>query len=98
MDEIPFYPFSLEEMRKYPEKGNDVFFRRSNEMIDVAYNNGISKVTLFRVENGDGLELYLNLPKSVWVDTLRDSISYFESIEDYEECAYARDILNRIED
>lgn len=98
MDDIPIYPFSLEEIKKYPDRGNDVFFRRSNEMIDIGFNNGMDKITLFKIKDDSGFDLFLNLPATSWQSTLVDSISYFESIEDYEECAYARDVLEKISD
>ena len=55
----------------------------------------MDKITLFRIFNGDQ-ELFLNLPSSSWVATLEDAMVHFGGMEDYEECAYARDLLNRI--
>ena len=97
-DDIPIFPFTFEELEQNPNKGDDIFFRRSNLMIDVGYNNGMDKITLFRIKHEESDELFLNLSSSLWEETLIDSIKYFESIEDYEECAYARDVLSRIQD
>lgn len=97
-DDIPIFPFTFEELEQNPNKGDDIFFRRSNLMIDVGYNNGMDKITLFRIKHEESDELFLNLPSSSWEETLIDSIKYFESIEDYEECAYARDVLSRIQE
>lgn len=94
-DDIPVYPFTVEELETHPNGGDDVFFRRSLEMIDIGYNNGMDKITLFRIFHGDQ-ELFLNLPSSSWVATLEDAMVHFENTEEYEECAYARDLLNRI--
>jgi hypothetical protein len=96
-DEIPVYPFTVEELETQPNGGDDVFFRRSLEMIDIGFNNGMDKITLFRIFHGDQ-ELFLNLPSSSWVATLEDAMVHFEKMEEYEECAYARDLLNRITD
>ena len=96
-DEVPIYPFSVEELEKFPNQGDDVFFRRSLVMIDIGYNNAMDKITLFKIYHGEQ-ELFINLPETSWISTLEDAIIHFESIEDYEECAYARDLLNRITD
>jgi hypothetical protein len=98
MDDIPIYPFSLEELERFPNAGDDIFFRRSIEMIDIGFNNDMDKITLFKIKDDSGFDLFLNLPSTSWVGTLKDSIAYFESTEEYEECAYARDVLERITD
>ena len=95
MDDIPIYPFSLEELERFPNAGDDIFFRRAIEMIDIGFNAGMDKITLFKIIEEDA-ELFLNLPATSWVDTLKDSITYFESTEEYEECAYAKIVLERI--
>lgn len=95
MDDIPIYPFTLEELERFPNAGDDVFFRRAIEMIDIGFNAGMDKITLFKIIEEES-ELFLNLPATSWVTTLKDSITYFESTEEYEECAYAKIVLERI--
>ena len=75
MDDIPIYPFSLEELERFPNAGDDIFFKRAIEMIDVGFNAGMDKITLFKIIEEDA-ELFLNLPATSWVDTLKDSITY----------------------
>jgi hypothetical protein len=95
MDDIPIYPFTLEELEKFPNAGDDIFFRRAIEMIDIGFNAGMDKITLFKIIEEESV-LFLNLPATSWVGTLKDSITYFESTEEYEECAYAKIVLERI--
>lgn len=93
MDEIPIYPFKLTDLDKYSIESNDVFFRRSVEMIEVGYNRDMKNITLFRLFEGD-TELYLNLHDNMWESTLVDAIQHFEYIEDYEMCTKAKEILD----
>ncbi len=93
MSEIPIYPFKLSDLDKYSVKMNDVFFRRSVEMIEVGFNRGMNNITLFRLLEGD-TELYLNLHDDMWESTLIDAIQHFEYIEDYEMCTKSKEILD----
>mgnify|MGYP001169698055 FL=1 len=93
MSEIPIYPFKLEDLDKYSIKMNDVFFRRSVEMIEVGFNRDMNNITLFRLLEGD-TELYLNLHDDMWESTLIDAIQHFEYIEDYEMCTKTKEILD----
>tara|TARA_B100000927_G_scaffold161479_1_gene130141 strand:+ start:7856 stop:8149 length:294 start_codon:yes stop_codon:yes gene_type:complete len=95
VSEIPIYPFDLEDLDKYSIETNDVFFRRSVEMIEVGFNKNMKNITLFRILDGDS-ELYINLHYEMWEDTLVDSIQHFEYIEDYEMCIRAKEILEII--
>ena len=95
MSEIPIYPFDLEDLDKYSIETNDVFFRRSVEMIEVGFNKNMKNITLFRILDGDS-ELYINLHYEMWEDTLVDSIQHFGYIEDYEMCIRAKEILEII--
>jgi hypothetical protein len=64
-------------------------------MIDVGYNSGLEKITLFKLEDPEK-DYYLNLPEYNWEETLEDALKHFEMIEDYEMCSYAKDVLGRI--
>ena len=73
----------------------------SNSKIKFLENFDFSNENVY-ILGGSGLlgqkvsELFLNLPATSWVGTLKDSITYFESTEEYEECAYAKIVLERI--
>ena len=51
-------------------------------MIEYAYNQGLDIVTLFRIIVNNE-EMYLNLPKKVWINTLEKAIEHFEICEDH---------------
>ena len=59
MDDIPIYPFTLEELERFPNAGDDVFFRRAIEMIDIGFNAGMDKITLFKIIEEES-ELFLS--------------------------------------
>jgi hypothetical protein len=95
MSDIPMFPFNPEQLKTQSVESDDVFFRRAVEMIDVGFNSGMDKITLFQVPDDD-MELYLNLPDFNWVQTLEDALKHFEMVEDYEMCSYTKDVLERI--
>lgn len=95
MDGIPIYPFNIETLLENFLESNDVFYRRSVEMIDIGFNSGMLKVTLFRLPDENEI-VYLNLPYDKWVTTLEDALKHFELIEDYEMCSHTKDVLDRI--
>lgn len=95
MEEIPIYPFNIETLLKNSLESNDVFYRRSVEMIDIGFNSGIDKITLFRLPDENEI-IYLNLSYDRWADTLEDALKHFELIEDYEMCSHTKDVLERI--
>jgi hypothetical protein len=97
MEGIPIFPFNINELNENSFRSDDVFYRRAVEMIDVGYNNGMEKITLFKLEDPEK-DYYLNLPNYRWEETLEDALKHFESMEDYEMCTYAKDILERISD
>ena len=92
MSDIPIYPYNIDDLDKYSVETNDVFFRRSVEMIEFGFNNDMNAITLFRIFEGD-TELFLNLHYDMWESTLVDAIQHFEYVEDYEMCSQAKDIL-----
>ena len=98
MADIPLYPVDPDDPGSSIFKNEDLINRRMVEMIDVGFNMGMPKVTLFQVTNMDNGEtdMFLNLPDDQWEDNLRSAITYFEGIEDYEMCSYAKDVLDRI--
>lgn len=95
MDGIPIFPFNRDELEKNSIQSDDVFYRRAVEMIDVGYNSGLEKITLFKLEDPEK-DYYLNLPEYNWVETLEDALKHFEGVEDYEMCSYTNDVLGRI--
>lgn len=95
MSDIPMFPFDPEQLKTQSVESDDVFFRRAVEMIDVGYNSGMDKITLFQIPDDD-MELYLNLPDFNWIQTLEDALKHFEMVEDYEMCSYTKDVLERI--
>lgn len=95
MSDIPIYPYNIDDLDKYSVETNDVFFRRSVEMIEFGFNNDMNAITLFRIFEGD-TELFLNLHYDMWESTLIDAIQHFEYVEDYEMCSQAKDILDII--
>jgi hypothetical protein len=95
MSDIPMFPFDPEQLKTQSVESDDVFFRRAVEMIDVGFNSGMDKITLFQVPDDD-MELYLNLPDFNWIQTLADALKHFEMVEDYEMCSYTKDVLERI--
>jgi len=95
--EIPYFPYDPENPKNSVEGNADIIHRRTVEMIDIGYNNGMDIVTLFQLpDTFDGKEIFLNLHWDRWVENLNDALVYFESIEDYEMCSYAKDVLERI--
>ena len=97
MEGIPIFPFNINELNENSFRSDDVFYRRAVEMIDVGYNNGMEKITLFKLEDPKK-DYYLNLPNYRWEETLEDALTHFESMEDYEMCSYTKDVLERISD
>jgi hypothetical protein len=95
MSDIPVFPFNRDELNTNSFDSDDVFYRRAVEMIDVGYNSGLEKITLFKLEDPEK-DYYLNLPEYNWEETLEDALKHFEMIEDYEMCSYAKDVLGRI--
>lgn len=97
MSDIPIFPFNPKQLLTNSVESDDVFFRRAVEMIDIGYNSGMDKITLFQLPD-DEEDLFLNLPSFNWVQTLEDALKHFEMVEDYEMCSYTKDVLERITD
>jgi len=94
-EDIPIYPFGLDDFERFSFESDDLFYRRSIIMIEYAHKNGLEIVTLFKIIV-DSEELYLNLPKDVWVNTLEKAITHFELVEAYEMCVEAQKVLDLI--
>lgn len=95
MEETPIFPFNINELKKNTLRSDDIFYRRAVEMIDIGFNNGMERVTLFKLVDPEK-DYYLNLPNHNWVKTLEDALEHFKNIEDYEMCSYTKDILEKI--
>lgn len=93
INDIPLYPFDVDDLENDSFKSDDLFYRRAVPMIEYAHNEGMDIITLFRIiVNSE--EMYLNLPKKVWVSTLHKAIEHFELCEDYEMCSETNKILS----
>ena len=64
INDIPLYPFDVDDLENDSFKSDDLFYRRAVPMIEYAHNEGMDIITLFRIiVNSE--EMYLNLPKKV---------------------------------
>jgi hypothetical protein len=99
MIDIPMFPYDPDNPKNSVEGNVDIIHRRTVEMIDIGYNSGMDVVTLFEIESPhDDKERFLNLHWDRWVENLNNALEYFEEIEDYEMCSYAKDVLDRVVD
>lgn len=67
------------------------------ECVKKAYKNDLETIVVFRIINTvSNFILTTELNKCDWVDSLRKSLSYYESIEEYENCEEIKELIKKI--
>lgn len=95
INDIPLYPFDVDDLENDSFESDDLFYRRAVPMIEYAHNEGMDIITLFKIIVGSE-EMFLNLPKESWENTLEKSLKHFELCEDYEMCISTKKIYSLI--
>ena len=76
-------------------KGQDSDFKKVvfTEILDALEGANGTSVDLFEIKNS---YIYITLNKEYWPKALVKSLTYFESIEDYERCGRCKKMLESI--
>jgi len=66
--------------------------------IDISFNQEIDEMVVCLIEDPEEEEITyeVTVVREEWNSTLDSCKDYFESIEDYEECSYIKDLKSRI--
>jgi hypothetical protein len=96
--EVPSISFEYENWEDLEaltsEKGfTDVILTTCYDSIKYAIENGLTKVSLFYVDN---LSLKIELSRSEFKSSLNKILKYFERIEDYDECIEIQTLISNL--
>jgi predicted lipase len=69
------------------------------ESVKKAYSEGLENIVVFRIINPiNNFIMKSELNKCDWVESLSKSLSYYESVEEYENCGEIKELIKRIKD
>ena len=68
------------------------------DCIDISFNQEIDEMVVYKIADPEQNDVTYEIliDRSTWHSALDSCKDYFESIEDYEECSYIKDLKERI--
>ena len=92
--EIPTIPVLYdEEAQDYFDEESEFVFERIVQAIDEGLQAGVDNIRLFEL---DGTGKYLTSKKEDWKEGLEQAIQYFITVERYEQCKEAQDLIDKL--
>jgi len=69
------------------------------ESVKKAYSEDLENIVVFRIINPiSNFIMTSELNREDWVDSLSKSLSYYESVEEYENCEEIKELIKKIND
>jgi hypothetical protein len=92
-----FYFFNEDDEKEFLNNKKWLLHPLIVESVKKAYKNNLENIVVFRIINPAGNFIMVSeLKKIEWVDSLNKSLSYYESVEEYENCEEVKELINKI--
>jgi hypothetical protein len=94
-----FYFSNEDDEQEFLKKQKWLIHSLIVESVKKAYSEDLENIVVFRIINPiSNFIMTSELNREDWVDSLSKSLSYYESVEEYENCEEIKKLIKRIND